>query len=438
MEPERPRGFEEIRREELSRLMGRMLGVRKILQPLVLSSLVFIVATDVHWWRSLMLAAMCVGAFAGTIFAIKRFRREPTWSVSTIHTVVMPLMVGALCAVTGGLRSPFLPVVLMAVTVAPIGYTPRKSLFLAGLVIILVWGLALSRGHRGWMMPHVFTDGSGHLTFTYDLVMAFVLSVFAIGGCLFGISSRRMSDDMLQRSLEVRDELLSTHHERLHELTTLSGEIAHELKNPLASIKGLVHLVACDPAKAPERLKVLRGEVDRMQAVLDEFLNFSRPLVPLSQESVDLGELSSDVLDLHEGQARERGIVLVAPASSGFEVRCDKRKVKQILINLIQNAIDASPKGGEVHVTVEQHRDRAVLCVLDRGPGLPPEESDRVFEAGFTSKARGAGLGLTIVRALAEQHGGCATVRNRGGGGCVAEVLLPIAGAPGSCAEVLS
>jgi two-component system, NtrC family, sensor histidine kinase HydH len=391
------------------------------------------VATDGHWWRTAALGTLAIGAVGWTLKALRDLRRHEleqlTW-MPKIEVVFMPGLVAVLCILTGGVRSPFLQLVLTASVLAPIGYPARAAMKLTAGIIIVIVGLALFGSHAHWMMPRAFTDGDGRLSTTYDLTIGFIWSMTALTGCLFGVSVRRMSDDMLQRSLETRDELLILHRERLQELTTLSGEIAHELKNPLASVKGLVHLIEADPPRAAERLRVLRGEVDRMQAILDEFLNFSRPLVPLAQEGVDVAELAGDVLDLHEGLAHEHDIALAAPACPSLEVRCDRRKIKQILINLVQNAIDVSPGGGAVEVTVEHKADQAAICVLDRGPGLVPELSDRVFEPGVTSKARGSGLGLTIVRMLAEQHGGSANLRNRDGGGCIAEILLPITGAP--------
>ena len=257
---------------------------------------------------------------------------------------------------------------------------------------------------------------------------ALVLSVLAVGVGAIGIALRSMSDSMLVRSLEARSETLKVHAERLQDLITLSGEIAHELKNPLASIKGLAQLIEVDPGRAPERLKFLQGEVDRMRGILDEFLNFSRPLSPLSQEAVDLGELCRWVVALHEGVAGARQLVLVAPPERDFQVCCDPRKTKQILVNLVQNAVEASQDGGEVRLALDRRDGVARIRVLDRGSGLSKEVAQRAFQPGVTSKARGSGLGLTIVRTLAEQQGGKVSLANREGGGCVAEVVLPVSG----------
>src|SRR5581483_5526596 len=103
----------------------------------------------------------------------------------------------------------------------------------------------------------------------------------------------------------------------------------------LASVKGLAALVAKDvDGRTAECIGVMRREIDRMQGILDEFLNFSRPLVPLAQEDVDVVALCADTAALHEGLATDRGVTIRVESSPAITARCDRRKVKQILVNL--------------------------------------------------------------------------------------------------------
>jgi signal transduction histidine kinase len=257
---------------------------------------------------------------------------------------------------------------------------------------------------------------------------AAILAFLVVGGAGVGRAIRAVFDGMLRKALRAQQESLRLHAERVEELSALSAEIAHELKNPLASVKGLAGLLAPDLAgKAAERLGVLRREVDRMQSILDEFLNFSRPLVPLALGRVDLGALAREVAALHEGLAHERGVPLAVRGEAAG--RCDPRKVKQVLINLVQNAVEASPQGSEVEIEVGAlPGGGAALGVLDRGPGLDPLLGDTIFEPGVTTKPRGSGIGLTVARALARQHGGEIALSARPGGGCAAELRLPAAG----------
>jgi two-component system, NtrC family, sensor histidine kinase HydH len=232
---------------------------------------------------------------------------------------------------------------------------------------------------------------------------------------------------MLARALQAHEDVLRTHSEQLQALTTLSGEMAHELKTPLASINGLTGLALLelsDPVRAAERLEVLAAETVRMQKLLDEFLNFSRPLSPLSLGTVDGMRIGEEAVDLFQGLVHERHLS-IALSGGPVELHCDPRKIKQLLINLVQNAVEASAPGGEVQIEVVPRQSDAAIRVLDRGRGLEANVAERVFEAGVTTKARGSGLGLTIARSIAEQHGGSLSLRQRPGGGCVAELLLP-------------
>jgi signal transduction histidine kinase len=145
-----------------------------------------------------------------------------------------------------------------------------------------------------------------------------------------------------------------------------------------------------------------------------------------------VGALCREVAALHEGMARDRGASLEVRAGAVL-ARCDPRKVKQILINLVQNALEATPDGrpSEIEVVAEPlPGSGARVRVQDRGRGLDPALGAALFAPGATTKPHGSGLGLPIARALARQHGGEVTLAPRDGGGTVAELVLP-GGAPG-------
>ena len=161
-----------------------------------------------------------------------------------------------------------------------------------------------------------------------------------------------------------------------------------------------------------------------MQEILESLLNFSRPLVPLAMEEVEAGALAEDVARMHEGAAVERGL-RVRVEDSGARLTCDPRKVRQVLVNLVQNAIHASPDGADVVLAVETRDEAVRFEVLDRGAGIAPGVRTRLFEAGVTTKDEGSGIGLVVARSIARQHGGELSLDDREGGGCRAVLSLP-------------
>ena len=419
-----PPGFDEIERQEVNRLFGHMVGARLVFVPFILVLAVGLAFTDPAPWRRAL-----VGAVAGVVVAF--FAVE---SVRASRLGIERLSIGLNLAVaaagssllvlgTGGLDSPF--VYVMPVMALVLGILLEVPLLLAvvGLQLVAVGAFAALKlaGAAYLAVPALGTGGNPLMTWFQSGTLAFLL----VGGAGLGRVIRRGFDGMVRRALVAQEDALRSHGERTAELSALSAEIAHELRNPLASVKGLAGLLAPALAdvKSAERLAVLRREVDRLQSILDEFLNFSRPLVPLALGSADVGALAREVAALHEGVASDRGLFLEVRGQA--TARCDPRKVKQVLINLVQNAIDASSPGSAVEVEVGEDGGGARVAVLDRGGGLDPGVADRVFEPGVTSKAGGSGIGLTVARALARQHGGELRLAPRPGGGLVAELALP-------------
>jgi len=156
-----------------------------------------------------------------------------------------------------------------------------------------------------------------------------------------------------------------------------------------------------------ERIDLILRETQRLTAVLDRFRGFTRPLSGLSRTLVVLTEVASNVVSLHEGFAASRGVVLTLRAAAPVVVDCDAQKVKQALVNLVQNALEASPRGAEVEVSVvAESEENVALHVRDHGAGIDDAVRRKLFTPGFTTKDRGTGIGLVVARSAIEQHGG--------------------------------
>ena len=424
-----PPGFEEIRRTEFARIFGRVVGVRLYVAPVVASFAAWLGVWEPTPWRQATLVGVAVGLLTLTIAEAIRYRRRGMVSGAVELNLARGIL-GQLIG-TGGVESPFMPLTLAIAVLGSMMMSdrPRYYAVLAGLQLSAPWlfaAVAVSGAVETWN-PAFLGGGSraGHSDLHLWLTAAF-LSFGALVSMGIGRGLRAVLESMLWRALESNEALRRVHGERSLELVALSGEIAHELKNPMASVKGLAALLTQNvgEGKGLERLTVLRREVDRMQTILGEFLNFSRPLVPLALEHADLLGLCQEVAALHEGLARERGVELRVSGASAV-VHCDPRKVKQTLVNLVQNALDATPSGKLVELGCQRSGPDVSVLVLDRGSGIDPAIAGQLFEPGTTTKPKGTGLGLTIARALARQHGGELTLEPREGGGAQAHLTLP-------------
>ncbi len=425
------RGFDEIQAVELERMFGRIVRMRLMVAPVVGLLAVSAALLDPAPWRVWSVSLIMIALLTLSVVEFVRMRRDGLRP----HTLALNLVsMGAIflsvIVVTGGVESPFVPAVLPVALIGSVALGLRWPLaLLVGPQLVVLWTLTMG-AVQGWLPAvNLAIYGGGARAGHNDahLISAALVLTWGIGVVVVaGQRIRGAFDAMLLSALAARDDELAAHTEHVRDLSALTGEIAHELKNPLASVKGLASLLAADvDGRAAERLVVLRAETDRMQVILEEFLNFSRPLVPLSVVSVDLGEIASEVAVLHEGVAGEAGVGVVVEVEEPRFARCDPRKVRQMWINLVQNALDASVAGQTVTLRVAGDAEQVVLEVLDEGPGLSEALGARVLEAGVTTKARGSGLGLPIVRALARQHGGDLVVVPRSTGGLCARLAWP-------------
>lgn len=428
-------GVEELRRRALMRLVERFRMVGRVVGPLLFAFVAWILYTDGTAWRwaALLLTAgtglalkIRLRAVAGTVAA--RFCQRDFRPHEALHFVTVHLL---LISISGGLASPLLPVLFAGAYNAALFGNLAAARMVFACHIAGIWTLlAIHLTQAVQLVPTTFGEAYGWPGPLFLCVVATAMTITLSVAHLMGLRMREAVDEQLEQAVVAREAALGNYRERADELTTLSAEIAHELKNPLATVKGLAALLGKDASgKTAERLGVLRREVDRMQGILDEFLNFSRPLAPLTVRRVDLARLVREVGDLHEGIASDRRVELRVDAEPGVGVACDPRKIKQILVNLLQNALDAADAETRVDLVVRRIVDTVEVQVLDRGPGVPAALSERVFEAGMTTKANGNGLGLPMARALARQHGGDLRLEDRvDGPGCAAIVRLPVHG----------
>jgi two-component system sensor histidine kinase PilS (NtrC family) len=206
--------------------------------------------------------------------------------------------------------------------------------------------------------------------------------------------------------------------DRLAALGKLSAGLAHEIRNPLASMCGGVALLSKSPGlgeKERRLLQIVFREGERLETLVSEFLAFARPAEPRMQ-TIDLGELLEETLSVFrlDAKAAALSVALDSPLPP-LGVRADAGQLRQVLWNLLSNAAEAAGAGGTVRARLRHAEAMAVLEVEDSGPGIPQPDLQRIFDPFFTTKESGTGLGLAIVHRIVEAHGGQLSVSSEPG-----------------------
>jgi signal transduction histidine kinase len=252
---------------------------------------------------------------------------------------------------------------------------------------------------------HWHLDGVMLLTYVLIALLGY-FSMRAIGRAY----ERRLETQVRERSLALE----AAHEEvlrkaRLATIGQTASVLTHEMRNPLASIKlALSGLKGVDtiPERERRRVGLVLGEVDRLDALLSETLDYVRP-IKLSTKPVVLDRLLMQVIHRQRPLLDERRLRLDwEPCTGCAAIRLDEDKMYQVLLNLLKNAIEASPSGGEIGI--RQFRDGAQMAleITNGGEPLDPQTLERAFEPFYTTKPTGSGLGLGLVRRVVEEHGG--------------------------------
>jgi two-component system sensor histidine kinase HydH len=235
---------------------------------------------------------------------------------------------------------------------------------------------------------------------------------------------KRAHADLAARLREIRGELSEA--QRLSTLGKLAAGLAHEIRNPLGAIRGAIELLpapAADPDAERLRALVLR-EVDRINDLVSQMLTLARPQQP-QRSTIGLRALVHEIAQLAGEDPKLAHATIAAQVPEALTVSADAAQLRQVLWNLLKNAIQASPTGSAVHVTAAEQDDGVEIRVDDSGPGVSPDERERVFELFYSSRPYGVGIGLATCRQIAAAHGGRIRVETSDSGGASFRVWLP-------------
>lgn len=221
-----------------------------------------------------------------------------------------------------------------------------------------------------------------------------------------------------------------------NEIATLAGGLAHEIRNPLSTIRLNLDLLGEDLSQLEQpqggrmlrKLERIRLECGHLDEILESFLQFAQAR-EIHTEMVDLGHVVRDFVDYHRPEAEQHRIELRLYVTGNLPRVClDSRLFRHVLTNLYKNAVQAMPQGGTIEIQISRREGSACLEIVDTGEGIPPLAVEKVFQVFFSTKSGGSGLGLPTVRKIVEAHHGTITCESEVGRGTRFTILLPVAG----------
>lgn len=256
-----------------------------------------------------------------------------------------------------------------------------------------------------------------------------------------GISAAPLSDhtgQLIGRVIHFQDltelrrmEMAVQRSERLASIGRLAAGIAHEIRNPLASISGSVEILKTLPGADSETRQLIDiavREVERLDRLISSLLEYARPRNE-ERQALDLGEVASEIAKAFEHDPRGAEVKVIVDAEPGVMIEGASGQLRQVLWNLLRNAADAMPSGGTVRIGVEKEevtgRRFATMVVADTGVGIPREDLDRIFEPFYSTKPNGTGLGLATVARIVEDHRGNVDIQSDAGAGTTFTLRFP-------------
>ena len=236
----------------------------------------------------------------------------------------------------------------------------------------------------------------------------------AVIGILQDITERKQAEELVRKS-----ELLSV-------IGQMAAGVAHEIRNPLTSLKGFVQLLRAYPEGKDEYFGIMLSELDRIEFIISEFLVLAKPQVIL-QRKREMRPLLEQIVMIADTHAIMHNVQIITSYAENLpSIVCEENQLKQVFLNLLKNAVEAMPNGGEVRVSAAVEGEMMVIAFSDQGCGISEEQLAKLGEPFFTTKPNGTGLGLMVSYKIIANHGGTISVRSDEGTGTTFEIRLPI------------
>jgi PAS domain S-box-containing protein len=229
------------------------------------------------------------------------------------------------------------------------------------------------------------------------------------------ITEKKKSEEMLHRQ------------DKLAAVGQLAAGVAHEIRNPLTSMKGYAEFLQLDE-KDPQRqefIEIILDEIDRVNNIVEEFMVLAKPKA-VELEEQNIIPIVQNVVSMLKFEARKRNVKLEFDTVEEIvQIECDENRLKQVFLNFIKNGIEAMPDGGDLRVKAEIHDENIVISIQDTGVGIPPETLKKIGEPFYTTKKNGNGLGLMVSFKIIESHNGKVYIESEQNKGTTFKILLP-------------
>jgi PAS domain S-box-containing protein len=227
------------------------------------------------------------------------------------------------------------------------------------------------------------------------------------------ISERKKAEEIIRKT------------EKLSVVGQLAAGVAHEIRNPLTSIKGLVQLQT--EMEKPLYTDIILSEIRRLEDIVTDFLSLAKPQL-LQMKKMNVKDLLDQVVRLFDAQALMKNVEIVQDHCVDVPfIHCDKNQIKQVFINILQNAVEAMPNGGVIKIQILQYNSDSIICrFLDQGMGISEERMKKIGEPFYSTKEKGTGLGLMVSQKIIQEHGGRINIESIVNKGSTVEVILPI------------
>lgn len=224
-----------------------------------------------------------------------------------------------------------------------------------------------------------------------------------------------------------KNEELIIKSEKLSIIGQLAAGVAHEVRNPLTSLKGFIQLLQTTKEVNDEHLEIMSAEIDRMNLIVSELLILGKQQAVHFQMK-GLKDMLKHVSTLMETQAVLNDITITPhfDESNDYPLICEPNQIKQVFINIIKNAIESMPNGGKVNIEVLHDQNNVKVAVIDQGIGMERERIEHLGEPFYSTKEKGTGLGLMISYKIIERHHGKITIDSKKGKGTTVTVTLPL------------